>query len=35
MIDHWIVGCVAALLLLLLVVGVLRRHWFPEGWASP
>ena len=31
MIDHWIVGCVAALLLLLLVVGVLRRHWFPEG----
>jgi hypothetical protein len=31
MINLWIAGAVAALLLLLLVAGVLRRQWFPEG----
>jgi len=31
MINYWIAGSVAALLLLLAVAGVLRKAWFPEG----
>jgi hypothetical protein len=31
MVNYWLAGSVAALLLVLLIVGVARKQWFPEG----